>query len=98
MRRSGNDHELLFAAELLERGPVQFNHLEVKPADDQQRGRTDVRQGRSGQIRTSTSRHDSTYHVGTLGCRYQGRGGTGTGAEVPNAKVLRIRILSKPVC
>jgi hypothetical protein len=93
MRRAGNDHEPFFAMELRECHPVQLNHLQVIPANDQQRGRPNTCQGWPSQIGTSAPRHDRAYYVGPLGCRYQRCTGTGTGPEVANAKVSSIGML-----
>ena len=64
VRGAGDDHELLFAAELRERRPVQLDDLKVVPPDDEQRGRPDARQGRPSQIRTPAPRDDRAHHLG----------------------------------
>jgi hypothetical protein len=50
MCRPWNDHKLLFAAEPREGCPVEFNHLEIVPANDKQRGA--LTRGSSGQARS----------------------------------------------
>lgn len=69
VRRPGDDYELLFAAELRERRPVQLDNLEVVSTDDEQGRCPDARQGGSGQIGPPAARDDSAHHIGALGRR-----------------------------
>jgi hypothetical protein len=97
VRRSGDDHQLLLAAELLERRPVQLDHLKVVAADDQQRRRPDERQGRPGEIGAPTARDDRADRLGAPRRRDQRGGGAGAGAEVADPKMSRLRMLGEPV-
>ena len=59
VRRPGDDHQLFFAAKQGKRRTIQLDNLEIVTADDEQCGRTDARQCRSGQIGAPAPRDHS---------------------------------------
>jgi hypothetical protein len=64
VRRTGHDYELLFAAELRERRPVQVDYGEIVAANDEQGRCPDARQGGSGQIGAPAARDHRTQTSG----------------------------------
>src|SRR6266446_1136061 len=97
VRRAGNDHELLFTMQLRERRPVQCDDLDIVAADDQQRRRTDPREGGSGQIGTATTRDDGADRFATLSRCHQRRAGASAGAEISDTELPRLRRLGEPI-
>src|SRR3984893_13344723 len=93
MRRTGDDHELLFAMELRKGPPVQCDDLDIVAADDQEGRRTDPREGGSGQIGTATTRDDGADQFGTLSRCHQRRAGARAGAEISDTALPRLRRL-----
>jgi len=70
VRRPGNNHQLLFAAELRQCRAIQFDDLEVVATNDQQGRRSDTGQSRTRQIRTTAPRNDSPDLFRSLGRRH----------------------------
>jgi hypothetical protein len=96
MRCPFDDHELLYAAQLGERCPVQINHRMVVAPDNEQGGRMHIRQGGSRQIRPAASGDHGPYHIGTLRRCHQRRGCACAGSEITDRKVPRMGIVTKP--
>jgi hypothetical protein len=92
MCRPWNDHKLLFAAEPREGCPVEFNHLEIVPANDKQRGGPYPRQQRPSQIRTTASRDNRGNGVGALGRCCERGASAGAGTEIADAQMSGVRI------
>ena len=97
MRRSGNNYEPFFAAELPERRPVQLDYCEIIPTDDEQRWCPGARQSRPGQIGTTASRDNRAHCLRPLGSRHQSGASPGAGAEVADSKAARVLVLCEPV-
>src|SRR6266478_2336313 len=97
MSSPGNDGELLLAAESFICHAIEFEHLFVVAADDQQGGSFHMRKGCAGQIRTSSARDDRSYIIRALSRRHQCGRGACTCSEVAELVILGLWILCKPI-
>jgi hypothetical protein len=66
---------------------VHFDDWPVVPADNQQRGSLDERQGIAGQIRAAASGDDGAHAARSLGGGHQSRTAAGAGAEVTSGEI-----------
>jgi hypothetical protein len=95
MRGSGDNDELLFAAQLRERRLIQLDDREVVSSHDQQGGGLDARQSLPRQVRASAARDDRNRQLGALGRRDQRSGGAGAGAEIADRQLPGLRMLKR---
>ena len=97
VRGAGHDDELLFTAQLGERGAIEGQHLDIIAADDQQ-GRSILPPGRAGPARSGTAapRNDRGDRPLMRRCCNERRCRAGAGAEISDKQIAGLGILSDP--
>src|SRR5208283_5672994 len=90
MGGAGDDVEARLAAKPTQRPSVELEHFMIEAADDQQRGRFDMRQALGGEVGASAARHDGGDRRRLLRRGDQGRGGSRAGAEEPDGKIANL--------
>ena len=97
MGRALNYVQLMVGFEVVSGLLIEFQHIGVIAANDQQRGGANVSEhGGAGKVRSAASRDDGLYRLCLLGRRDQGCCGTRAGSEIANAQVGRCRLPGCP--
>ena len=70
---------------------VQFEHINVLRADDQECGTLDISQNVKSQIGTATSRYDGANASRAFNGCFEARCSTSTGTEKAEGKLIKVR-------
>src|SRR6476659_259786 len=96
MRRTRNDHQLLWASEKRIGMLIQLDHGVIFAADQEQGWGDHLRQETFGEVRPPSARHNGSHLKRSLCSGLESGGSSGAGTEVAQWQFLGTRVFSKP--